>query len=116
MNQRGIDTWYYPVAALMGHIKASIPNNGTQFWIDSLSNMQGLILDDFGVEQGTDFELATLERIIDERYRWHRITVLTSNKALANLHLTNPRIFSRFSDKEISTVVVCSASDYRGKK
>lgn len=116
LNQRGINAWYYPVAALMGHIKASIANNGTQAWIDSLSGMAALILDDFGVEQGTEFEMATLERIIDERYRWHRITVLTSNKAIAQLKLTSPRILSRFSDAELSTVVVNAAGDYRRSK
>ncbi len=116
LNQRGVNAWYFTVAGLMATLKAPIGRDGLEVFVQSISSLPGLALDDWGAEQGTDFDLSMMERIIDERYRRRLITVLASNRSLEQMILTSQRIVSRFSDAEIGVIVVNSAGDFRRKK
>jgi len=72
-----------------------------------------LVLDDYGIEYGTDWETSKLEQIIDERYRRGKVTVIVTNKDRTELP---PRIESRFSDPEVARLVCNQGEDYRKLK
>jgi DNA replication protein DnaC len=113
LNHRDIDTHFYTVPNLMRILKDSIGGNNLEEWMKALCTMPGLVLDDLGMEQGTEWELVQLETIINERWQEKRITCITTNKDLPEIQKMSPRIYSRMCDQEISTVVLNNASDYR---
>jgi len=114
--QRGVDTWYYSMAGFMNLLKQQIDKNELDSMINIFCEVRGLVLDDWGTEYGSDWERAQLDHIIDERYRWRRITVLTTNKDVMQLDQQNKRIVSRFTDQEIGVLVLNKAPDYRPQK
>lgn len=114
LMQRGIDTWYYTLASLMSLLHRSIEDNSTDKLMEIMQQVEGLVLDDWG--ELTDWEEEKLKDIIDERYRWKRITVLTSNRPIDRLTERNERIVSRFSDREFAVYIVNEATDYRPHK
>jgi DNA replication protein DnaC len=116
LMQRGIDTWYYSVAGFMNLLKRQMETNELDAMVKIFCEVQGLVLDDWGAEYGSDWERTQLDHIIDERYRWRRITVLTTNKDVMQLDQQSQRIVSRFTDKEIGVLVLNRAADFRPKK
>jgi DNA replication protein DnaC len=112
--QRNIDTWYYTVAGLMSLLHRSIEDNSTDKLVEIMQQVNGLVLDDWG--ELSDWEEEKLKDIIDERYRWKRITVLTSNRSFEKLTERNERIVSRFLDREFAVYIVNEATDYRPNK
>ncbi len=115
LNQRGIDCRIWTVANVISQLKESIPENTTERLIKWLQEAPALVLDDFGVEYGSEWELSKIEQIIDERYRYRRLTVLTSNRELPDLEKKSERILSRFSDPDVSVLVCNAAEDFRRK-
>lgn len=113
LMQRGIDTWYYSMAGFMNLLKRQMETHELDTTVKTFCEVAGLVLDDWGAEYGSDWERSQLDHIIDERYRWHRITVLTSNKDIEQLKQQNERVISRFTDKETSVIVLNKAADYR---
>ena len=75
-----------------------------------------LILDDLGVEYGTTWEWSRLEMIIDYRYRFRNITIIATNLDIDDLEKKSERIVSRFSDKEVSQLVLNKGNDYRQRR
>jgi DNA replication protein DnaC len=114
LMQRGIDTWYYTLTGLMGLLKRCMEDNTVEKTTESLQKVAGLVLDDWG--ELSDWEEQKLADIIDERYRWHRMTILTSNRPLERLMERNERVISRFRDTEFSVMVLNEATDYRPQK
>lgn len=110
LNHRGVDAYYYRVPDLLKILRASVEEHRTDEWLKSLANVGALILDDYGLDNQTDWAAANIEDIIDARWQEKRITVMTTNKGLEQLP---PRITSRFGDTELSVAVVNSAKDYR---
>jgi len=77
-----------------------------------------LLLDDVGMEYGTDWEESILERIISGRYRNKAITVITTNRDIDEVddrgrRCIPQRIKSRFSDDVMSRMVLNKGLDYR---
>lgn len=119
LNSKGVECRYYTVSGLLSTLKQSIAEDQTEMLVKVLSTSPALILDDWGVEYGTDWELSKLEDIIDTRYTNELITIVTSNKDITQLREMSRRITSRFEDTELSRLVVNEAPDYRpgkGKK
>jgi len=115
LNKRNIDTNFYPVPSLMRTLKNAIDNKNIDEWLTALCTMPGLALDDFGMEQGTDWEFTQLEQVINDRWQNKLITVVTTNKTLSEIQLSSARIYSRLCDQDISVVVSNTATDYRLK-
>lgn len=113
LNQRGIDARFYNVAELMRSIKSSIQDNSTDKWMKFLKEVQGLVLDDFGMELGSDWEMTQIDEVINSRWQDKLLTVVTTNKSLEQLKQKLPRIFSRLCDVDLSVVVINKATDYR---
>ena len=77
-----------------------------------LSEMPYLILDDFGVQRGTEWEAEMLYDLVDARYAEERLTLVTTNKPLAEIQqLSDGRIHSRLV--EMCYSVDMEGDDYR---
>ena len=113
LNKRGIDAYYYRVPDLLKTLRASIETHDIDEWIKSLSHVGALLLDDYGLENQTDWALANIEDIIDARWQEKRITVMTTNRDIRELPA---RIQSRFRDTELSVAVLNTGKDYRVSK
>ncbi len=73
-----------------------------------------LVLDDFGVQQDTDWEKRMLYDLIDTRYEYAKTTIITSNLEPEGLRsLFNGRILSRI--KEMMKIQDFMDFDYREK-
>ncbi|MCH2663601.1 ATP-binding protein [bacterium] len=80
--------------------------------IEALSNVPFLVLDDFGVQRNTDWELEMLYNLIDARYSNRRLTIITGNDSVHDLKdLASGRLYSRFI--EMCHLVHLNAEDYR---
>lgn len=69
-------------------------------FIDSLNHFHLLIIDDFGMERGTEYALEQVYQVIDGRYRCGRPLIVTTNLSLAQMKskridMAYQRIYSR---------------------
>ena len=80
--------------------------------IDELCTLPYLVVDDFGVQRGTDWELEMLHDLVDARYGEERFTVVTTNQPLDEIsQLSGGRIYSRLV--EMCYLVDMNGEDYR---
>ena len=80
--------------------------------LEELCNIPYLLIDDFGVEQGTDWQQETLYDLVDARYGDQRFTIVTTNKPLQELKkLADGRIYSRLM--EMCRFIPMDGPDYR---
>ena len=80
--------------------------------LEELCNMPYLVIDDFGVERGTDWQQEVLYDLVDGRYGDQRFTVVTTNKPLDELKkLAEGRIYSRLV--EMCQFIPMDGPDYR---
>jgi len=86
-----------------------------QTWqiLEELCNMPYLVLDDFGVQRGTEWEMEMLYNLVDARYSEERFTVVTTNQPLDALQELphGGRIHSRLL--EMCYLVDMNGDDYR---
>lgn len=117
LGLRGTLCCYWTVAELMDHLRRYVQHEqgepSAEMVTDRVAKQPALVLDDWGVEKGSDWEQARLEMIIDYRYRARLLTVLTSNQDISDLARRSERIVSRFSDPEIAVTILNEGSDYR---
>lgn len=69
-------------------------------YIDELTNMPLLILDDFGIERNTEYALENIYNVINARYLKAKPTIITTNLDYANIEKEQEivmlaRIYSR---------------------
>lgn len=85
--------------------------------LDRLARYQCLLLDDFGVERGTEYAQEQLFAVVDARYRAKRPTIITTNLSLHDLE--NPRSleYARIFDRvlELCSVHICVSGPSRRK-
>ena len=80
--------------------------------MQELCDMPYLILDDFGTQRGTDWEMEMLYDLVDARYGDERFTVVTTNKPIEEIrHMSTGRIHSRLV--EMCFMVDMDGDDYR---
>jgi DNA replication protein DnaC len=74
-----------------------------------------LVIDDFGVQRDSEWELETLYNLVDARYEALKFTIFTSNINPNNSlkDKSNGRILSRI--KEMCSIMEVSGADYRDK-
>lgn len=109
-SQRGIDIRLLSVPDLFTSMRLAIKEERADNILEDLKQVTLLILDDFGMNYGTGWEIPRLEELLDYRYRSYMPTMMTTNLNLSDLP---ERISSRFSDTERSCCVHNSATDYR---
>lgn len=80
--------------------------------IDQLTTVPFLVIDDFGIQRNTEWEVEMLYNLIDARYEEERVTLITTNKKLDDIQpLADGRIYSRLL--EMCHIVQFQGSDYR---
>ncbi len=80
--------------------------------LEELCNMPYLVLDDFGIQRGTEWEIEMLYDLVDARYGDQRFTVVTTNQPLDQLKdLAKGRIYSRLV--EMCQPIPMDGPDYR---
>ncbi len=120
LGLRGIWARYWTAAEMFAFIKAGInaqpghPDVNDR--IEHLSSSQVLVLDDLGVERDSNWNWSQLEMIIDYRYRFRNITIITTNLDIDELEQKSERIVSRFSDPDVARLVLNRGEDYRPNK
>ena len=83
--------------------------------IESFITPDLLVIDELGVQFGSDTERLYLTEIINDRYNWMKPTILIGNLELEELRKTiGERAFERF--KEGGRVVPFTWESYRGKR
>lgn len=82
--------------------------------MSQLKEVSVLVIDDFAMEYGSDWEKEKLDELLHYRFREMLPTMVVSNKEpQATL---SERLLSRFMDTEYSRIVLNSARDYRPKR
>ncbi len=80
--------------------------------IEELGSVPFLVIDDFGVQRNTPWELEMLYNLIDARYKEEKFTIITTNKHIDEIkELFEGRIYSRLL--EMCHMVHVTLPDYR---
>ncbi len=80
--------------------------------MEQLSTVPFLVIDDFGVQRDTEWEVEMLYNLIDARYADQRLTIVTTNRNIEQVRdLADGRIYSRFL--EMCHIIQVQAPDYR---
>lgn len=80
--------------------------------MEILSNVPYLVIDDFGVQRNTEWEMEILYNLIDARYANRRLTFVTTNQKVDELKdLAQGRIYSRFL--EMCHIIEVLGHDFR---
>ncbi len=120
--KHGVDCRLWPVADLVSKLKQSIPENTTELLMGSLKKWPALILDEWGLNYGSEWEEQKLEEIVLARERAELITIITTNLEPpapgegSRKGQIPERVVSRFRDKTQARFILNAAPDYRPKK
>ncbi len=100
-------------AAILNDLTGTL--NGRNAYIERLCSFSLLILDDFGMERGTDYGLEQVYNVIDSRYRSRRPLIVTTNLTLEELQNPADRAHQRIYDRVLAmcTPVCCSGINFR---
>ena len=80
--------------------------------IEMLSTVPFLVIDDFGVQRNTEWEMEILYNLIDARYSNRRLTFVTTNQKVDELkELAQGRIYSRLL--EMCYIIHVTGHDFR---
>ncbi len=120
--KRGVDCRLWAVADLVSKLKESIPENTTELLMGRLKKLPALILDEWGQNYGSDWEVQKLEEIVLAREREGLITIITTNmepmskeNEIGKAQIPE-RIISRFRDVTQARIILNKALDYRPEK
>lgn len=111
--RRNLRARYASVPALLRFVKAGFRDDSSDERITALQVVELLVLDDIGAEyhpRPGDYGDTVLWEIINQRYLYSRMTVITSNLSLDELE---PRIASRIRGR--ARIVHLDNDDQRGK-
>lgn len=88
-----------------------------QEMLDHLAQYSCLLLDDFGVERGTEYAMELLFAVVDARYRAKRPTIITTNLSLHDLENPQNLAYGRIFDRllELCPVRLCVSGPSRRK-
>ena len=87
-------------ALILNDLAASF--EGRNEYISRLCRYPLLILDDFGMERGTEYGLEQVFNVIDSRYRSGKPLIVTTNLTLDDLHNPEDTAHSRIYDRLLS--------------
>ncbi len=105
---------YFQVEHLLDELRRTFDKNCAPGEFDRLMTRlcecELLILDDLGVENGSDWTKAKLDEIVEDRYFNERMTIVTTNVTASQL---SPRVASRLQE---GVTIVIDGLDYRHVK
>ncbi len=84
----------------------------SEMFLKTLYNVPFLVIDDFGVQRNTEWEMEMLYNLVDSRYAHRRFTIITTNQNVDKTkELAEGRLYSRFV--EMCYIIHIQAPDYR---
>ena len=88
---------------------------GDQPRVDRLCGYPLLVIDDFGMERGTEYALEQIYNIIDSRYRSRKPLIVTTNLTLTELKNPQDTAHARIYDRllELCTPIACTGPSMR---
>lgn len=96
--EKGIPVLMTNFSRILNTLTGMYSDDRNQF-IDSLNKYSLLIIDDLGIERGTEFSLEQVFNVIDSRYRSKKPMIVTTNLTLDKLKhpgdLAHARIYDR---------------------
>ena len=83
--------------------------------IDRLCRYSLLIIDDFGMERGTEYALEQIYNIVDSRYRSQKPLIVTTNLTLDELRHPQDTAYARIYDRllEMCVPISCIGMSFR---
>jgi DNA replication protein DnaC len=108
--KKGLHSTFVYTPELIAEAKQEI-KTGVNRIAGKVANTYFLVLDDLGAEYSTEWVLETLRRLIDQRSRDGKPTVVTTNLRTDQLEMMDERIFSRL--KGMCERVVLTGKDRR---
>ncbi len=116
LRAAGVSVLFMTTPALLGTLRGMMNTqrsdaDRTEEFIQQLSVVPVLVLDDLGTEKLSDWSESVLFRIIDSRYTTRRPLLVSSN--LTHDRLGSERLASRLGDVRMSEVIVNPADDWR---
>lgn len=102
-------------SAVMNDLSGSF--EGRNAYLEKLSSCPLLILDDFGMERGTEYGLEQVYSVIDGRYRGGKPLIVTTNLTLSELRNPQDTAHKRIYDRvlEMCVPVRCTGVSFRKK-
>ncbi len=100
-------------ALILNDLTASF--EGRNYYIARLCRAPLLILDDFGMERGTEYGLEQVYNVIDSRYRCRRPLIVTTNLSLQDLQHPQDTAHARIYDRllEMCAPIRFSGENFR---
>ena len=100
--EKGIPVLMTNFSRILNTLTGMYSDDRNQF-IDSLNKCSLLIIDDLGIERGTEFSLEQVFNVIDSRYRSKKPMIVTTNLTLDELKhpvdLAHARIYDRILER-----------------
>lgn len=100
-------------ADLFSLLREAIRDNRTDEMLRKLKGIFFLAIDDYGVEYGSEWEMAKFDELMTSRFAAAKPTVIVTNRDVSEL---SERLRSRFTDRLMAQAVHNSAPDYRRLK
>lgn len=108
---RGRAVVYVLAPRLLSHLREAMnEKRSDRLRLEQLERVDVLLLDDYGLENATDWAYEQLHMLLDARYMAERPTVIASNLLLKDWPA---RLASRARDRALSQVFVMLDPDYR---
>lgn len=101
------------VPDLLDTLRRGFDNGDYARRLDTIREVEMLVLDDLGVESGTAFAAEAIYRIVDYRYRNRLPLIVTTNAIIQRDGSLAGRVASRLQDAAISVVHTLPAGDFR---
>ena len=115
LMEKEIPVYMTNFALILNDLAASF--EGRNEYISRLCRYPLLILDDFGMERGTEYGLEQVFNVIDSRYRSGKPLIVTTNLTLSELQHPKDTAHSRIYDRvlEMCPPVCCTGGNFRKK-
>ena len=115
LMEKEVSVYMTNFAAILNDLAASF--EGRNEYISRLCRYPLLIIDDFGMERGTEYGLEQFYNVIDSRYRSGKPLVVTTNRTLQELQNPEDTAHARIYDRlmEMCAPVCCTGGNFRRK-
>ena len=110
LTAHGHSPLYVVSPDLLRFLRRGFADGSADARLDTLRDVEVLLIDDFGMEQTTEWAMTQFCDMLDYRYRMELPTVIASNIGISKWPF---RLQSRALDKSLSTVLVFDGDDYR---
>ena len=103
------------IARILNELNGSF--SGRNDIVDKLCRYPLLIIDDFGMERGTEYALEQIYNIVDSRYRSQKPLIVTTNLTLDEIRHPQDTAHARIYDRvlEMCPPVCCTGGNFRKK-